>query len=86
MGKPIKNLVGGLGVGKVFELFNPPKPEIPAPPSAPPSRSDEEIQAEERDNRKRLAARQGRGSTILTGSAGATVGESNVGRKTLLGN
>jgi hypothetical protein len=61
-----------------------PKMEAPAPAPPPPSRSDAEVQGAALDARRRMAARSGRASTILTGGQGVT-DEAKTKAKTLLG-
>jgi hypothetical protein len=65
-------------------LFSPPKmpPVQPAAADPPPQRTDAEVRAQSDAERRRLAARQGRSSTILTGTS--DMGTAARG-KTLLG-
>ena len=56
----------------------------PAPPPPPPTRSDAEVQAAALAERRRLAARTGRSSTILTSGQGV-VDEATPATRTLLG-
>ena len=56
----------------------------PAPPPPPPTRADPDVQAAALAERRRLAARQGRSSTILTSGQGV-VDEATPATRTLLG-
>ena len=61
----------------------PPIPEVPTPPILP-TRDDPAVNADASAKRKRLLARQGQKSNILTSSLGAT-DDANVGQASLLG-
>ena len=70
--------------------FGPFKPKVglsslaPPPPIEPPARDDPALNVEATAKRKRLLAKKGRKSTILTGSLGDPT-YAEIGKKTLLG-
>lgn len=59
-------------------------PETQKPATTPPSRQDAEVVDVGVDTRRDEKRRRGRASTVLAGSSG-TLGDANIGRKTLLG-
>lgn len=61
----------------------PPVPEVPTPP-VQPTRDDPAVNADAAAKRKRLLARQGRDSNILTSALGVQE-DANVGQSSLLG-
>ena len=65
-------------------IFSSPSIPAPAPAPPPPTRSDPDVQGAAIDARRRLAARSGRASTILTSGQGVT-DETPSTTKTLLG-
>ena len=65
------------------KIFGGSKQSAPAPTS-PPTKTDAEVKEAASKERKRLLAKQGRESTILTGGQGVE-DEANIKKKKLLG-
>lgn len=58
-------------------------PEVPTPP-VQPTKDDPQVNADASAKRKRLLARKGSASNILTGPLG-DIEEANIGNKSMLG-
>ena len=71
-------------MGKIKNVFDPPKPDPVTPPPPPPLPEDPEIAAARRRERRARLRRQGLRSTILTSGLGDSAPSPAV-RKRLLG-
>ncbi len=71
-------------MGKIKNVFDPPRPDPVTPPPPPPLPEDPEIAAARRRERRARLRRQGLRSTILTSGLGDN-GRAATSRKRLLG-